>query len=141
MTRFLLTIDRAVDTIFGTLEEGRRGETFIPIIPSATVINVAKALIRDRNIEIKITGIRPGEKLHEIMVSEEECGRVVRRGEYYVILPMLPELKNGQHESTGVMTSEYSSADHVMSYTDTLRLLIENDLMIQEDLQPAELLR
>ena len=63
-----------------------------PSAPSATVIDIAKALIGDRTIEIKVTGIRPGEKMHEIMVSEEEANHCVKRGDYYAIRPMLPEL-------------------------------------------------
>src|SRR2546426_10848413 len=68
MTRFLLSLDQAVDTVFGALRDAKPGETFIPRVPSATVVNVAKAMIGDRPIEIKITGIRPGEKVDEILV-------------------------------------------------------------------------
>jgi UDP-glucose 4-epimerase len=129
MTRFLLSIDRAVETVFAALQHARPGETFVPIVPSATVINVAKALVGDRNLEIRITGIRPGEKMHEIMVSEEECHHAVRRGDYYSILPMLPELQT-THEQPGVLTAEYSSADHVMSLEETVDLLQHYDLMV-----------
>lgn len=129
MTRFLLSIDRAVETVFAALRHARAGETFVPIVPSATVINVAKALVGDRDLEIKITGIRPGEKMHEIMVSEEECHHAVRRGDYYSILPMLPELQTTQ-EPPGALTAEYSSADHVMSLEETVELLTHYDLMV-----------
>src|ERR1700704_2361083 len=94
MTRFLLSLDDAVDTIFEAVSKGRAGETYIPRVPSSLVINIAKALIGSRAIEIKIIGVRPGEKIHEILVSEEEAHRTVARGSYYVILPMLPELNN-----------------------------------------------
>ena len=47
----------------------------------------------EKNLEIVFTGISPGEKIHEIMVSEEECFRTIERNGYYVILPMLPELR------------------------------------------------
>ncbi|MDQ2697033.1 MAG: polysaccharide biosynthesis protein, partial [Pseudomonadota bacterium] len=67
MTRFLLTLNQAVDTVFAALHHARPGETFVPNAPAATVINIARALIEDRDIDIRITGIRPGEKMHEIM--------------------------------------------------------------------------
>jgi UDP-glucose 4-epimerase len=107
MTRFLLSLDRAVDTVFAAVKIGNAGETFVPKVPAANIVDVAKALIGDREIEIKYTGIRPGEKVHEIMVSEEEVYRTVERNGYYVILPMLPELRQG--DFTPALTSEYSS--------------------------------
>ncbi len=56
------------------------------------------------------TGMRPGEKIHEIMVSEEECHRTVARGSYYAICPMLPEC-DPLRPTGSVLTREYSSAD------------------------------
>ncbi len=64
----------------------------------------------EKELEIKFTGIRPGEKVHEIMVSEEECFRTVERGDYYVILPVLPELRE-EKDFTPALQSEYSSKD------------------------------
>lgn len=107
MTRFLLSLDRAVDTVFAAVKTGNAGETFVPKVHAANIVDVAKALMGDREIEIKFTGIRPGEKVHEIMVSEEECFRTVERGDYYVILPMLPELR--KEDFTPALQGEYSS--------------------------------
>jgi FlaA1/EpsC-like NDP-sugar epimerase len=92
MTRFLMSLDEAVDTVLGALREGRPGEVFIPRVPSARVVDVAAALIDDRPIQTVVTGIRPGEKIHEILVSEEESYRTVFRGAFLAIKPMLPEL-------------------------------------------------
>src|SRR5260221_12412461 len=94
MPRFLLSLDRAVDTVFAALSEGKRGETYIPRVPAARVIDLAEVLINGREIPITVTGIRPGEKVHEIMISEEECYRTTERGAYYVISSMLPELRS-----------------------------------------------
>jgi len=132
MTRFLLSIDRAVETVFAAIQDGRAGEIFVPIVPSATVLDVARALIGRRNIEIQITGIRPGEKMHEIMVSEEECHHAVRRGEHYAILPMLPELRSTETREFPALRAEYSSADHVMNLQQTTTLLDGNDLLIPD---------
>src|SRR5918998_3565364 len=75
MTRFLLSLEQAVDTIFAAVQYAQRGETYIPRVPSARVVDVAEVLIDDRPIKTLISGIRPGEKVHEILVSEEEAYR------------------------------------------------------------------
>jgi UDP-glucose 4-epimerase len=80
MTRFLLSLDDAVDIIFAAVRDGQRGETFIPRVPSARITDLAEVLIDGRPIEIKVTGVRPGEKLHEILISEEEIYRTAERG-------------------------------------------------------------
>ncbi len=110
MTRFLLSLDRAVDTVFRALQEAQPGETYVPKVPAARVVDVAEVLIGDRRIPVTFTGIRPGEKIHEIMVSEEECHRTIERGDYYVILPMLPQLLPGELPPPA-RTTEYSSSE------------------------------
>ena len=141
MTRFLLSLDQAVDTIFAAYKEANRGETYIPRVPSARVVDIATALIGDLPIQTIITGIRPGEKLHEILISEEECHRSVERGNYYAILPMLPELSNGQ-EYTAALRNEFSSADNVMSPSGVVDMLRHHRLMLNDNLQEdGELLR
>ncbi len=93
MTRFLLSLDHAVETIFAAIVHGMHGETWVPRVPSALVTDVARALIGDKPIETRVTGIRPGEKIHEIMISEEESPRAVSVVEgWYAIRPSLPEL-------------------------------------------------
>ncbi len=129
MTRFLLSLDQAVDTVFAALRDAKAGETFIPRAPSASVVNIAKALIGSRRIPVKVTGIRPGEKLHEVLVSEEEMHHCVRRGTYYAIRPMLPELKGGKSREAGALSREYSSGDNVLNLADTVRLLKRTRLM------------
>jgi FlaA1/EpsC-like NDP-sugar epimerase len=123
MTRFLLSLDDAVDVIFSAVRLAGPGETFIPRVPSARVTDIAAVMIGERPIETVVTGIRPGEKVHEILVSEEEANRTMERSpEYYSILPMLPEL---QREETILdpLAHEYSSADSVMSRPELAKLL------------------
>ena len=128
MTRFLLSLDQAVDTVFAALKDAKRGETLVPEAPAATVLNIAKALIGEQDIQIKITGIRPGEKMHEIMVSEEECNHTVRRGLYFAIQPMLPELIECNDE-TPALSKSLSSADNVLGFKGTLELLKQHNLL------------
>ena len=141
MTRFLLSLDQAVDTIFAAYQGANPGETYIPRVPSARVIDIAAGLIGDRPIQTVITGIRPGEKLHEILISEEECHRSVDRGSYYAILPMLPELYAGR-QYTAALQAEFSSADDVMSPSEVIDMLRQYRLMLDDNLQEdGELLR
>ena len=143
MTRFLLSLEEAVDTVFAAMRGARRGETYIPRVPSARVTDVARALVGERTIETVVTGIRPGEKVHEILISEEECHRSVERGRFYAIRPVLPELHD---DSAGVaaLQGEYSSANEIMSYDDVVTLLTRQNLLLPEE-DPAgagvELLR
>jgi UDP-glucose 4-epimerase len=123
MTRFLLSLDRAVDTVLAAIQDARPGETYVPRVPAARVTDVAEVLINGRDIKIVYTGIRPGEKIHEIMVSEEECFRTVERGGYYVIGPMLPELRSGSIEKPARLT-EYSSSEVTLDHAALNALLV-----------------
>lgn len=129
MTRFLLSLEQAVDTIFAALKDANAGETYIPRVPSARVTDVATALIGERKIDTVITGIRPGEKVHEILVSEEEAFRTIERGDYYVIEPMLPELLVA-HKVHNPIGHEYSSADSVMTREQVAELLEKHKLVV-----------
>ncbi len=122
MTRFLLSLDRAVDTVFAAISDGKRGETFVPKVPAAKITDVARALMGEKDLPFVFTGIRPGEKVHEIMVSEEECFRTVERGDYYVILPVLPELRDDE-EVMAALDGEYSSKDDNISVEELKTLL------------------
>jgi UDP-glucose 4-epimerase len=132
MTRFLLSLDDAVDTVFAAIKEAKRGETYVPRAPSATVMNVARALIGERTITLQTIGVRPGEKLHEILISEEEIHHCVKRGGYYAIQPMLPELRQGGPTEQNALQKEYSSADEVLDLPDTVALLTKHRLMVDE---------
>jgi UDP-glucose 4-epimerase len=127
MTRFLLSLDQAVDVVFAALRQGKAGETWVPRAPAALVVDVAQALRGNRDVPIVFTGIRPGEKIHELMVSEEECYRTVARAGYYVILPMLPELQNGALTERA-LDAEYSSAAVTLD-RDGIRELLRGHLV------------
>ena len=131
MTRFLLTLDHAVDTVLAAVAGALPGETYVPRAPSSRIADIAKALIGDRPVRTEVTGIRPGEKVHEIMVSEEEAPRTVERGDWYAILPMLPEVC-GDRTGSGCLRKEYSSGDNVLDREGTRELLARNRLMVED---------
>ncbi len=133
MTRFLLSLDDAVDTVFAALGEGRRGETYVPRAPAVRVTDLAAALVDEREVPIEITGVRPGEKTHEILVSEEEATRTVARGDYLAIAPILPELRDEDESLAAFEGREYSSADELLDRAGVVELLRRNGLRVEDE--------
>jgi UDP-glucose 4-epimerase len=113
MTRFLITLDQAVDAVFAVLANGRPGEIFVPRAGAATVVGVAEAMMGEQALDLRFIGVRPGEKIHEILVSEEELVRTSERDGYYVIAPMLPGLSSTPL-APQCLAVEYSSAHATM---------------------------
>jgi len=85
MTRFSITLQESIDLVMEAINSGWGGEIIVPIAPSYKITDIAKAVAPD--IEHKEVGIRQGEKLHEVMVSEYESFTTVKRGKYYIITP------------------------------------------------------
>ncbi len=122
MTRFMMSLDTAVDTIFEVMRSGKPGDTYIPQVPSAKMTDLAAVMIGDRDIKTDIIGIRPGEKVHEILISEEEIHRTTERNGYYVIESILPELRKGESERTK-LAAELSSKDFVVERGELAELM------------------
>lgn len=85
MTRFNISLEEGVDLVFYSLEKSIGGEIFIPKIPSYNIMDIANAIAP--NCKKKIVGIRPGEKLHEEMITVSDSLNTYDIGKYYVILP------------------------------------------------------
>lgn len=85
MTRFWITLDQAVDLVMLALDRAQGGEVFIPKIPSMSVVDLADAMAPA--VPRKVTGIRPGEKLHEILLTSDEARHSVDAGTHYLVLP------------------------------------------------------
>lgn len=139
MTRFLLTISDAVDVIAAAVAWAKPGQTVVPIVPAARMIDVAKALIGDRDIPITITGVRPGEKIHEVLVSAEECSRTQKENGHYVIESILPEVRKGRTVAAP-LTQEYSSGDDLMTLEETASLLRRHGLLTHRERESADVL-
>ena len=135
MTRFLLSLDSAVDTIFDAFRAARRGEIYVPQVPSARILDVARTMIGEREIEIAFTGIRPGEKLHEILISDEEAHRTVERDGYYALQPMLPDFDIDP--APRPLMREFSSADAVVTGAE-LETLISIGAFVDVAVQGAD---
>lgn len=123
MTRFLLSLEDAVDAVVAAVQHGNAGEILVPRAPTARIVDIAKAIIGTRDVKLVVTGVRPGEKIHEVLVSEEECARTIIDGHYLRILPLLPELRN-DFEDGQVLHEEYSSAHNNLG-SDEVREILE----------------
>jgi UDP-N-acetylglucosamine 4,6-dehydratase len=89
MTRFWITLKQGVQLVLDSLERMHGGEIFVPKIPSMNIMDLAKAIAPDARYEV--TGIRPGEKLHEAMITEDDARTTVEYDKYYAILPSYQE--------------------------------------------------
>lgn len=88
MTRFNITLDEGVDMVMYAIEHAWGGEIFVPKIPSYKILDVAKAI--GPQCEFPVIGVRPGEKIHEEMITETDSLNTLDCGKYYVILPSTP---------------------------------------------------
>ena len=89
MTRFWITLPQAVDFVISCFDDMQGGELYVPRIPSMKVVDLAEAIAP--GCELQEIGIRPGEKLHEEMISSEDARRTLRRDDRYVVMPTLAE--------------------------------------------------
>ena len=89
MTRFWITLEQGVRFVVGCIEEMHGGEIFVPKLPSMTILELSRTLAPD--CEVDVIGSRPGEKTHEILVSEDEARHTLELDDKFVILPLRPE--------------------------------------------------
>ena len=109
MTRFWITLDEGVEFVLSSLEIMRGGEIFVPKIPSMRIVDLATAMAPQA--ELKIVGIRPGEKLHEMMISADDARSTVDLGDRYAIEPAFVEY------SRKSFTQDFETAPENFSYT------------------------
>lgn len=93
MTRFWITLEQGVRFVIACLERMHGGEIFVPKLPSMNIMDLARAIAPGCDYEF--TGIRPGEKLHEVMIPEDDARHAVELDDFYVILPELSFWSSG----------------------------------------------
>ena len=135
MTRFNITLQEGIDFVIHCLDRMWGGEIFVPRIPSYRILDVAEAVAPDA--EIKLVGIRPGEKLHEQMITSTDSLSTIEFDDYFVILPASPQWDTDAfRETSGPAPGRrcepdfsYDSAtnDHFLT-VDELRHLIATEL-------------
>ena len=99
MTRFWITIEQGVKFVLDCLDSMNGGELFVPKIPSMNIIDLAKAIAPECKHDI--IGIRPGEKLHEVMITEDDARHTLEFDDYYIIEPEFKWWSAEKHMSNG----------------------------------------
>jgi UDP-N-acetylglucosamine 4,6-dehydratase len=124
MTRFWITLEQGVRFVISCIERMHGGEVFIPKLPSMNMMDFARAVAPD--CEIEVIGIRPGEKLHESMITEDEARQAVELHDRYVIQPAHSWWNNGCHAGRPLPDGfSYSSNTntHWLSETDLMEMI------------------
>ncbi len=138
MTRFFIAKEQALDLIFKALKYGQGGEVFVPSLPAFKIIDLISVLQKrlDTYPDIKAIGLRPGEKIHEIMINHAEVPRTYKFEDLLVIMPTVRfngdnaiYAIHGQKLDTGVF-SEYSSGDCILSCKELDELLKRYDIQV-----------
>jgi len=135
MTRFNITLQEGVDFVIKNLERMWGGELFVPKIPSYNILDIAKAIAP--GAEMKIVGIRPGEKLHEEMITSTDSLNTIEFENYFVILPSTPlwDIEKFRKESNEIEGKDCefgfaynSGSNHHFLTVDELRELTSNNV-------------
>lgn len=132
MTRFWITLDDAVDLVIKAIEEAKGGELYVKKCPSFKVTDLARAMEYD--CEFEDVGIRPGEKLHEVMVTEEDSRTTYEYDDHYIIYPDFDWWENVNNKSGGQKVEDrfrYSSDNnkHWLSVDEIRDLLGKIDIV------------
>jgi len=104
MTRFWITLPQAVQFVVDSFDRMQGGEIFVPRIPSTTIVDLATAIAP--SAEQEIIGIRPGEKLHEEMISANDAHRTRAHPDHYVILPVMKGWDEVDVADSGAVVAE-----------------------------------
>ena len=110
MTRFNISLSEGVEMVLWSMEHALGGELFVPKIPSYRITDVAKAI--GPNCEKPIIGIRPGEKIHEEMITESDSFSTIDLGDYYAILPSVGWVQQ-RYEDAGIC---FNTVPHGFAY-------------------------
>jgi len=106
MTRFWITLEQGVRFVIKSLERMHGGEIFVPKIPSMNIVDLAKAVAPE--CETEIVGIRPGEKLHEVMISEDNSKNTIEMDDCYVIKPAFNWWDSNHHSDARLVPTDFS---------------------------------
>lgn len=133
MTRFMLTLDDAIDLVFFATEHMNGGEIFVKKALSMRIVDLARLLYSehhgtDKEFEYEIIGMLPGEKVHEILISEEEMVRSIDKGSYFIIQSVF----DNQPKKEG-STEEYCSKNELASRDEIAKLIKKADKAANEE--------
>lgn len=131
MTRYLMTLKEAISLIFNAIKFSKGGEIFVMKMPSVKILHLANLMISELgNNETIITtiGIRPGEKIHEVLVSKYEAPRTYDFNDYYVVLPYFNiEQLSVYYSNQIVLEREYNSSENQFLSDEELKKLLNSE--------------
>ena len=114
MTRFMLTLKESVELVLKALEDGVGGEVFVRQMPGHTILDLIEVMVKasGKKVKVKEIGIRPGEKIHEVLVSKAEAARTIVDDDYYIILPQIKIEKIEKHYKGKKRLSDFEYASN-----------------------------
>lgn len=132
MTRFLMPLDHSVDLVLYALAYGENGDIYVRKSPASTIANLAEAVVDlfKPGHEVKEIGTRPGEKLHEELVSREEVFRAEDQGNYFRIRPEVPNLDYREYYFKGEKSNNLPDVGYNSSNTEQLSVKKIKDLLL-----------
>ena len=151
MTRFIMSIEEAVRLVIDSVALARGGEVFVTKMPVIRILDLAEVMIRElgpryghrpNDIEITVIGTKPGEKMYEELMSQEEVRRALELEGYFVVLPALREPREGTERDYGgilsrKVTNPYNSANEMPLTQEALKdFLFSNGLLEESESTP-----
>jgi UDP-N-acetylglucosamine 4,6-dehydratase len=143
MTRFMMSMSQAVELVLGSVKMAQGGEVFIFKMPTIKISDLAEILIeelapryghRPEGIDIEVIGIKPGEKMYEELMTDDEASRSLERDEMFIILPEIKdELSNFDesiYEAINIKSKDYVSKDVVPLTKDEIKEILQKDGII-----------
>ena len=140
MTRFMMSMSQAVELVLASVEMAQGGEVFIFKMPTVNISDLAEVLIeglapkydyRPNDINIDIIGTKPGEKMYEELMTEDEAARSLEREDMFIILPEiedgLTKIDKFAYDATPIFSKDYVSKDAVPITKDEIRAILKND--------------
>ena len=136
MTRFLMTLDDALDLVFHAFEKGSNGQLFVKKSPSTTIKILVKSilkLLKKKNYPIKVIGVRHGEKMHETLLSSEERTFANENKNFYIVNPDLRDLNYGKFFKEGKKIKSHesysSNQSKLLNIDETIKLLKKSEFV------------
>ncbi|MDW7733446.1 MAG: polysaccharide biosynthesis protein, partial [Methanolobus sp.] len=143
MTRFMMSMSQAVDLVLHSVEMAKGGEVFIFKMPTINISDLAQVLIEGvapgyghnpKDINIKIIGTKPGEKMYEELMTEDEAIRSLERDDMFIILPEIEDgltvIDKSAYDATPIRSKDYVSKDTVPITRDEIKSILKKDGII-----------
>ena len=140
MTRFMMSMSQAVELVFRSADVAQGGEVFIFKMPTLNISDLAEVLIQElapryghnpEDINIDIIGTKPGEKMYEELMTEDEAVRSLERDDMFIIIPEiedeLTKIDKSAYDATPIRSKDYVSKDVVPITKDEIRAILKND--------------